>query len=84
MYEELDVGQVQDWQQYHRQFNLCFDKTDNFWAMLLAMFRNAHKGESSGDMKPVDFLHWVDQYADEDEFLAQIRAFAATVQKTEG
>jgi hypothetical protein len=80
MHEELDNGQVADWLQYHRQFNLSYEKPDHFWAQLLAYFINANKGENQSDVRPIDMLPWVDPYGDDDEFVASMRAFAATVQ----
>jgi hypothetical protein len=77
--EFLSSGQFLDWQQYHRQFNLSFEKTDHFWAMHLADYRNAHS-DGAWSIRPIDMLPWVDPYADgEDEFLAQMRSFANLV-----
>lgn len=83
MFEELDAGQYLDWCQFHKQFNLRFDKTDEFWAISAADYRNAHRGENDQETRPIDLLPWVDPYGDDEAFLAGVRAFAAHVQATQ-
>lgn len=76
MFEELSAGQYLDWCDFHRQFNLAFDKPDIFWALSIADFRNANRGEGDWETKPFDILPWVDPYADDESFIAGLRAFA--------
>ena len=83
MHEELTAGQVFDWQQFHRQFNFSFDKEDRLWAVALADFRNANRGEGDPETRPVDMLPWVDAYSDDDGFLAGMRVIADGIQATE-
>ncbi len=81
MFEELDNGQYGDWVQYHRQYNLEFDKPDVFSAMAIADFRNVNKSDGASDVRPIDVMPWRDPHGgDDDEFLGSIRAFAAVVQ----
>lgn len=80
MFEELTAGQVFDWEQFHRQFNLCFDKEDRFWALALADFRNANRGEDDPETRAIDMLPWVDAYGDDDAFLSQMRMIAGGIQ----
>ena len=81
--QPLTVGQYQDWIQFDRQFNLAFDKTDVFWALHIADFRNANKGDDAVEFRPIDVLPWVDPYADDEGFFSALRGFAAEVQATE-
>ena len=83
MHEELTAGQVFDWQQFHRQFNLAFDKIDHLMAIGLADFRNANRGDGP-ETKAIEMLPWVDPYGDDEAFLAGIRAIAETVKGESG
>ncbi len=75
----MTAGQYWDWVHYHNQFNLAYDKSDFFWALHIADYRNAHKGESGSETRPIDILPWVDPYGDDDSFLATLGALGQEV-----
>lgn len=83
MFDELTAGQYEDWVRYHLQFNIAIDKPDIFAAIQIANFVNAHKSESSTEMRPIDVMPWVDPYGDDDAFFGAMRSLAAEVQSRE-
>ena len=77
MLDDMPNEWYMGWVQFHQQFNLAFNRDDLHWGIMIADFRNAHRDEGSPATTAAEVMPYFDQYADDDAFIANLRAFAA-------
>lgn len=65
MLDHLTAGQWADWEQFHQQFHLAFDRDDLLWGVARADFQNANKGENEQAVHPYEVMPYYDQFAEE-------------------